>query len=111
MNGVILARDASLQVRHGQLVEAGESFSQFQPGDLLFFGKMTADSTERITHVAISTGGTEFIHASGMVKKNSFNPASEIYAAYRRELFMRSRRIIGSEGTEGIRYINEHPWY
>ena len=111
MNGIILARDASLQVRHGQLVEAGESFSQFQPGDLLFFGRMTTDSTERITHVAISTGGTEFIHASGMVKENSFNPSSEIYSEYRRESFMRSRRIIGSEGTEGIRWINEHSWY
>lgn len=111
MNGIILARDASLQVRHGQMVEAGESFSQFQPGDLLFFGKMTADSTERITHVAVSTGATEFIHASGMVKENSFNPASEIYSEYRRESFMRARRIIGSEGTEEIRWIKEHPWY
>lgn len=111
MNGVILARDASLQVRHGQLVEAGESFSQFQPGDLLFFGRMTADSTERITHVAISTGETEFIHASGRIKENSFNPASDIYSEYRKESFMRARRITGLEGTEGIRRINEHPWY
>ena len=111
MNGVILARDASLQVKHGQLIEAGESFSQFQPGDLLFFGRLNPDSTQRITHVAISTGGTEFIHASGMVKENSFNPSSEIYSEYRRESFMRARRIIGSEGTEGIRRINEHPWY
>ena len=111
MNGVILARDASLQARHGQLVEAGESYSQFQPGDLLFFGRITADSTERITHVAISTGGTEFIHASGLVKENSFNPASDIYSEYRRESFIRARRIIGAEGTEGIRRINGHPWY
>lgn len=111
MNGVILARDASLQARHGKLVQSGESFSQFQPGDLLFFGRMTADSTERITHVAISTGKTEFIHATGRVKKNSFNPASEMYSAYRRESFMRVRRIIGSEETEGIRRISEHPWY
>ena len=111
MNGLILARDASLQVRHGQLVETDESFSQFQPGDLLFFGRMTADSTERITHVAISTGETEFIHASGRIKENSFNPASDIYSEYRRESFMRARRITGSEGTEGIRRISEHPWY
>jgi len=111
MNGIILARDASLQVSHGQLVNAGESFSQFQPGDLLFFGRMAADSTERITHVAISKAGTEFIHASGRIKENSFNPASEIYSEYRRDSFMQSRRIIGSEGTEGIQRINEHPWY
>jgi cell wall-associated NlpC family hydrolase len=111
MNGVILARDASLQVRNGQLVEPGESFSDFQPGDLLFFGRMTSDSTERITHVAISTGGTEFIHASGKIKENSFNPASEIYSEYRRESFMRARRIIGSESTDGIKWVKNHPWY
>lgn len=111
MNGIILARDASLQVRHGQLVEADESMSQFQPGDLLFFGRMTSDSTERITHVAISTGKTEFIHASGRVRENSFNPASEIYSSYRRESYVRAKRITGSEGTEGIQWVKEHPWY
>ncbi|MFW5774074.1 MAG: NlpC/P60 family protein [Tangfeifania sp.] len=111
MNGVILARDASLQIKHGQLVEADPSFSQFQPGDLLFFGRLNPDSTQRITHVAISTGGTEFIHASGRIKENSFNPASDIYSEYRRESFMRARRITGEEGTGGIRRINEHPWY
>ncbi|MGM0619589.1 MAG: NlpC/P60 family protein [Bacteroidota bacterium] len=111
MHGIILARDASLQVRHGQMVEAGESFSQFQPGDLLFFGRMTADSTERITHVAISTGKTEYIHASGRIIENSFDPASNVYSGYRRESFIRARRIIGSEGTEGIQWIKNHPWY
>lgn len=111
MNGVILARDASLQVRHGNLVDSGESFNQFQPADLLFFGRITADSAERITHVAISTGRSEFIHASGRIKENSFNPASENYSEYRRESFMRARRVIASEGTEGIQWIKNHPWY
>jgi len=111
MHGIILSRDASLQVRHGSFVDSGEDFSQFQPGDLLFFGRITADSTERITHVAISTGGSEFIHASGRIKENSFNPSSENYSEYRRESFMRARRIIGSEGTEGIQWIKNHPWY
>lgn len=110
MNGIILARDASQQVRHDQLAEAGESFSQFHAGDLLFFGRMTADSTERITHEVISTGATESIHASGMIKENSFNPGSEIYSEYRRLSFMRGRKIIGSEGTEGIVWIKKNPW-
>jgi gamma-D-glutamyl-L-lysine dipeptidyl-peptidase len=57
MHGIILARDASLQVRHGQPVNPGDSFENLQPGDLLFFGrKANEEQPERITHVAISKG-------------------------------------------------------
>jgi hypothetical protein len=112
MHGVILARDASLQVRHGKPVNPGDSFENLQPGDLLFFGrKANEQQTERITHVAISKGKTEYIHAAGKVEENSFNPDSEIYSEYRRNTFIRAKRVIGSEGTEGIQWIKEHPWY
>ena len=112
MHGLILARDASLQVMHGSSVEPGSSYEQLQPGDLLFFGRQqNDDQPERITHVAISLGKTEYIHAAGMVTVNSFDPESEIYSEYRKSTFIRARRIIGTEGTEGTVWVKEHPWY
>lgn len=112
MHGIILARDASLQVRHGQRVNPGDSFENVQPGDLLFFGrKANKEQPERITHVAISLGKTEYIHAAGKVEENSFNPQSEIFSEYRKNTFIRAKRVIGFEGTEGIQWIKEHPWY
>jgi gamma-D-glutamyl-L-lysine dipeptidyl-peptidase len=112
MHGIILARDASLQVRHGQPVNPGDSFENLQPGDLLFFGqKANEEQPERITHVAISKGKTEYIHAAGKVEENSFDPRSKIWSEYRKNTFINARRVIGSEGTEGIRWVKEHPWY
>ncbi|SHE78840.1 NlpC/P60 family protein [Mariniphaga anaerophila] len=112
MHGIILARDASLQARHGQMAEPGNSFEKLAPGDLLFFGRKATDNQpERITHVAISLGETEFIHASAHVRKNSFNPPSSLFSEYRKNTFIRARRVIGSEGENGIRWIKEHPWY
>ncbi len=112
MHGIILARDASLQVRHGKPVNPGDSFENLQPGDLLFFGQKANEAQpERITHVAISKGKTEYIHAAGKVEENSFDPESEIYSEYRKNTFISARRVIGSEGTEGIWWVKEHPWY
>jgi gamma-D-glutamyl-L-lysine dipeptidyl-peptidase len=112
MHGLILARDASLQVMHGKTVEPGNSYEQLQPGDLLFFGrKKSVDQTERITHVAISLGKTDYIHAAGMVTVNSFDPESEVYSEYRKNTFIRARRILGTEGTQGTVWVKEHPWY
>lgn len=112
MHGIILARDASLQARHGQPVNPDNSFENLQPGDLLFFGqKENEEQPERITHVAISRGKTEYIHAAGKVEENSFDPGSENYSEYRKNTFIRAQRVIGSEGTEGIQWVKEHPWY
>jgi gamma-D-glutamyl-L-lysine dipeptidyl-peptidase len=112
IHGIILARDASLQVRHGQPVNPGYSFENLQPGDLLFFGqKLNEEQPERITHVTISLGKTEYIHAAGKVEENSFDPGSEIYSDYRKNTFIRAHRVIGSEGTAGIQWVKEHPWY
>jgi len=107
MHGVILARDASLQAKYGLPVAPSENFDNFEPGDLLFFG---ADSG-RITHVALSLGGSRYIHASGMVKENSFDPGRSDYSESRRNSFIGCRRVTGMEGAEGIQWIKEHPWY
>jgi len=112
MNGIILARDASLQTNYGLLINTENDFSRLQTGDLLFFGrKQEGEQKERVTHVALSLGNTEYIHASGRVKENSFNPSSDIYSEYRKNSFIRARRIIGITNESGIQLLKNHPWY
>ncbi len=112
MNGVILARDASLQIKQGEKVEVENDFSNLQTGDLLFFGqKKSDDQPEKITHVAFSLGNTEYIHASGKIERNSFEPNSTIYSEYRKNSFAGTKRIIGFENAENIQTIKNHPWY
>lgn len=95
--GVNLPRDADQQFRAGAPVEG-----VFKPGDLLFFGERRADqpSTRHasITHVAISLGGDEIIHANGSAwgtSYNSLNPDSPIYRPWLRENLVGVRRYGG----------------
>lgn len=112
MNGVILARDASLQYRHGEIIERVDEYVNFKTGDLLFFGRAQTDTqAEKITHVALSLGNTEYIHASGKVERNSFNPESKIYSEYRKNSFIGAKRVIGFVDSEGIQSIKKYPWY
>lgn len=87
-NGIYLPRDARQQVFSGEEVVPDENFSNVLPGDLLFFG-----SKERITHVGISLGGTEFIHQSGWVHVASLNPGSSVYSPSRKSGLQKIKRI------------------
>ena len=61
LNGVALPRDADQQAMLGRRVETARA------GDLMFFG------AERVTHVALATSATEFIHApmkGGVVERS-----------------------------------------
>ncbi len=95
--GVCVPRDADLQCYAGRPVD-GEP----RPGDLLLFGSKRADGAEpehidSISHVAISLGGTEFIHATQVawgVQRNSFDPASPIFAARLKERLVAVRRFL-----------------
>jgi len=112
MNGIILARDASLQIKQGEKVEVENDFSNLQTGDLLFFGqKQSENQPEKVTHVALSLGNTEFIHASGKIERNSFDPESSIFSEYRKNSFVGAKRIIGFENTNNIQTIKNHTWY
>ena len=91
--GIAIPRDADQQFVAGKMVEGQPS-----PGDLLFFGDPTdlSERYERITHVAISLGGDEFIHANGAargISYNSFNPAAPNYRTYLKEHFVGARRF------------------
>jgi pimeloyl-ACP methyl ester carboxylesterase/cell wall-associated NlpC family hydrolase len=85
--GVAIPRDADQQCRDALPVEG-----QPEPGDLLFFGNPGKGSENerygQVTHVAISFGGTEYIHAKGGamgITTNSFDLLSPVYNAYLKE--------------------------
>ena len=95
MNGIELARDTDQQAQEGSAVPIDEPLSQFRKGDLLFFGsRATADRSERISHVGIFVGNGEFLHASGLVRRNSLLPASPIYSENLRQRLLRVRRVL-----------------
>jgi len=94
--GVVLPRDADQQFQAGTSVEGAP-----QPGDLLYFGERNAEQPsariDSITHVAISLGGDEVIHAAGSasgVTLNSLDPTSPIYYAWLRDNLAGVRRFV-----------------
>lgn len=111
LNGCILARDASQQVLYGEDVPVDDKFS-FNPGDLVFFGRRAKDDKpEKVTHVGLYLGDSEFIHSSGLVKINSFDSTRANYSRYRTISLLKVRRIFGSIDSEGIQSVKNHPWY
>jgi hypothetical protein len=103
-NGIILRRDASQQALIGRRIEP-EQWRSCQRGDLLFFGNA---ATGRVTHVAIYDHDGEYLHSSGMVRRNSLDSQSPLYLPI---TFLHAVRIAGYEGTDGITRVINHPWY
>lgn len=103
--GILLARDASQQARYGESLPIDSL--DFEPGDLLFFGR----SKDHITHVGLYMGNDHFIHSSGRVKINSFNPNDTDFDPGRREQLVAACRVLNSLGTEQITPVKNHPWY
>lgn len=94
MNGMLLPRDASQQVRAGTTVDSTGTWDALEPGDLLFFGrKATDEQAERVVHVGMWIGDGRFIHSSGRVRVSSMNPSDPDYDAYDRGRYLRSKRI------------------
>jgi gamma-D-glutamyl-L-lysine dipeptidyl-peptidase len=111
LSGIQLPRDASQQALVGENVDTTGGIN-LQPGDLLFFGfKPKGERKERVTHVGISLGGKRFIHSSGQVRVNSLDPNDSDFSAYRENMFLRARRIIGAPESSGIRLLVNNPYY
>jgi len=107
--GVVLARDASQQVRYGEHPDFSD-YRNLAPGDLIFFGS----NPQRVTHVALCLGNGLFIHASGssaMVRLNSLNPNDPLFDASLLKIVVGSSRVANSLNTEGIMQVKNHPWY
>jgi gamma-D-glutamyl-L-lysine dipeptidyl-peptidase len=102
--GIILARDASQQARHGEPIDFS-NMNNLKPGDLLFFGS----SEQQISHVGIYLGKGNFIHASGRVHISSIDPGDPKYNINRKNVA--ACRILNSLNTEGIVRVKDHPWY
>ena len=100
MNGILLPRDASQQVKCGVEIP----FEQMQKGDLVFFGDTS------VGHVALCIGGHKIIHASQLVRINSLIPGEPDY--YGRNI-LHIRRILGhlSEGELPAVPIKDSPAY
>ena len=108
LNGIQLPRDASQQVNVGELVETSNGFGNLLPGDLLFFGGREKKSgKERITHVAISLGNSDFIHASGRVRINSLDSTKNDFAEGNLKTFIKAKRILSSLGKNGVKLIKD----
>lgn len=112
LNGIILARDASLQYRHGQFTEPDSGYEKLKTGDLVFFGrKASGDKPPRATHVGLYLGNGQYINSSGYIKIDSFNPEDKNYSKKRADSWLGGRTIVGSEGIKGITRVKDHPWY
>jgi len=92
LHGRLIPRDSDQQSRFGQEVDPGTDFEGLQPGDLCFF----AEEPGRVTHVVMSTGGPDIIHASlgnGGVARNSL-VGRRSYERELRRLFHNARRVV-----------------
>ena len=92
LHGVELPRDSDLQALRGVPADPGPDFARVRSGDLLFF----AEEPGRITHVALSTGGSRIVHSSlgnGGVATNDL--CGELpYERELRRLFVAVRRVL-----------------
>jgi len=113
MHGMILARDASQQVRYGRLIDETGDFGEALPGDLVFFGTEATpeNPTERVVHVGIYIGDRRFIHASDYIRINSFDPADPLYDAFNTKRYLRTKRMIGVLDSEGIEELYNNAFY
>ena len=112
MNGIILARDASLQFLYGDPILPEQGFGELAEGDLVFFGqKASQEKPIKVTHVGMYMNHGEYIHAAGRVKINSFNPDAENYNDYRSASWLGGRKVLNRTGESGIVRVAEHPWY
>lgn len=105
MNGLVIPRDASQQIREGKLIDSTGAFNKLAVGDLLFFGRPATDSTsERVVHVGMWIGNSEFIHSAGDVHISSMDSTAENFDDFNKNRYLRTKRILGQK-SEGLNYL------
>ena len=98
LNGYMLLRNASQQVKTGEPVDVSEGLDNLQPADLVFFGReATEDKPARISHVAIYLGDGKIIHSSQVVRINSLIEGQPDYYARKP---IRACRILGNQDCD-----------
>ena len=112
LNGIILQRDASQQIKYGKEITNKYEYTSLLSGDLLFFGRRASDSLpEKVTHVAMYIGDSEFIHASGKVKINSMDSLRTNYITGYNSSYIKTVRIIGEENGSTIEKVINNKFY
>lgn len=108
LHGFVIPRDASQQFHAGTEVRLTDDFSSLQTGDLLFFGTLREDGSQRITHVGFYLGDGRVLHAgadNGHIRENNLIPGKPGYNEKRRNTLLRAKRL--SSGAPGVRTIRE----
>ncbi|MEX2581796.1 MAG: C40 family peptidase [Gemmatimonadota bacterium] len=92
LHGIDLPRDSDQQALMGEEVSTENEFERLRAGELLFF----AEQRDRISHVAISLGGSRIFHSSlsnGGVSTNDLS-GDNAYEKELRSLLVTVRRVI-----------------
>jgi len=111
MNGVVIPRDASQQIKEGTLVDDESDFSKLEVGDLLFFGRPATDSTsEKVVHVGMWIGNNEFIHSSGDVHISSVDDKAENFDEFNKSRYLRTKRYLDQQSS-GLKYLQKQDFY
>lgn len=108
LNGVVLERDASQQIKHGKEIDVTTGFTNLQKGDLLYFG---SKQPYRVTHTGMYIGDSEFIHSSGYVHINSLDKNRANFNSDLVSKLLGARRVIGNPPEQGCLPIRLHEWY
>ena len=110
LHDIIIPRDAGPQSRVGKRIEHPDDF---QPGDLIFFGKRDPKGVkDRVSHVAIYLGNKEFIHSIGIIKVGSFDPESPVYDEVNTGRMLYASRILPYiNKQEGLNTTLTNPYY
>ncbi len=106
LNGKVIPRDASQQVREGILVDSLKNWENLEVGDLLFFGQPAGkNSKEKVVHVGMWIGNSSFIHSRGRVRISSFDPGSPLFDKKELQRYLKTKRYRNSP-SKGI--MNVH---
>ena len=110
LNGLIIPRDASQQIRAGEEIATDTTWTNLEVGDFLFFGRpATPEQKEKITHVAFYLGDGKILHATGRVKIESLRRSDPDFAENRFDTFIRAKRL--NANSPGVVAIQDMPWY
>lgn len=97
MNGQIIPRDASQQVKAGHLVDSDKNWDKLEVGDLLFFGREATETRSRaVTHVGMWIGNNQFIHSASNVHISSVDPSAENYDEFNTGRYLEGRRYLNN---------------
>lgn len=97
MNGRIIPRDASQQIKAGKLIDDKHNFDTLEVGDLLFFGKEATDTTDRrVVHVGMWIGNNQFIHSAGRVHISSVDSTAQNFDAFNLDRYLEARRYLNN---------------